>query len=408
MPVVARHHSVDLLQSFVSFDHVPLWHVVLIDLRKTYEMPKLNDTFAKNAPTKNHWDSEIKGFGLFVGKRAKTWVFQRDLAGKTKRVRIGPYPTIPAAEARRTAQDLALQFARGAGKKAMQRVPTLRAATDAYLGRAKLRSEHNKRSVRAQVEKHLSDWLDLPLNEIDRAMCAQRHTKLARSGPALANHTMQSFRSIWNHARRTVDLDEAPTVAIEWANEKPKQEIIEDFEVWAKEVAALSNPIHRVYYKLLLTTGLRRSECSGLRWEHVHADHLHLPLTKNGRPFDLPLVEDHHRILEAVRGLSDEWVFPSWRGQSPHLVAPERMSSSPHAHRRTFATVAQTEAGLFEETVGRLLNHTPQSVTGSRYVVVDHVRLRGPIGEVMAAFKRLVPGLAANESSLARGTATKS
>lgn len=94
-------------------------------------MPKLTDTFAKNAPTKNHWDSEIRGFGLFVGKRAKTWVFQRDIGGKTKRVRIGPYPTIPAADVRRTANELAFQFARGAGKKAMQRVPTLRVALDA-------------------------------------------------------------------------------------------------------------------------------------------------------------------------------------------------------------------------------------------------------------------------------------
>lgn len=38
----------------------------------------------------------------------------------------------------------------------------------------------------------------------------------------------------------------------------------------------------------------------------------------------------------------------------------------PHAHRRTFATVA-IEAGVLEEIVGRLLNHTPLSITGQRY-----------------------------------------
>jgi hypothetical protein len=36
-------------------------------------------------------------------------------------------------------------------------------------------------------------------------------------------------------------------------------------------------------------------------------------------------------------------------------------------HRRTFATVAM-EAGVLEEIVGRLLNHTPLSITGRRYV----------------------------------------
>jgi hypothetical protein len=35
-------------------------------------------------------------------------------------------------------------------------------------------------------------------------------------------------------------------------------------------------------------------------------------------------------------------------------------------HRRTFVTVAM-EAGLLEEIVGRLLNHTPLSITGQRY-----------------------------------------
>jgi integrase len=35
-------------------------------------------------------------------------------------------------------------------------------------------------------------------------------------------------------------------------------------------------------------------------------------------------------------------------------------------HRRTFATVAM-EAGVLEEIVGRLLNHTPLSITGQRY-----------------------------------------
>lgn len=35
-------------------------------------------------------------------------------------------------------------------------------------------------------------------------------------------------------------------------------------------------------------------------------------------------------------------------------------------HRRTFATVTM-EAGVLEEIVGRLLNHTPISITGQRY-----------------------------------------
>ena len=47
-----------------------------------------------------------------------------------------------------------------------------------------------------------------------------------------------------------------------------------------------------------------------------------------------------------------------------------------------------TEAGLLEETVGRLLNHTPASVTGAHYVVVDHEKLREPMTRVVSALER--------------------
>jgi len=60
-------------------------------------MPKLTETYVSKLPaakngTEKHWDSEIKGFVLFVGKRSKTWYYQRDVGGRTRRVLIGRYP----------------------------------------------------------------------------------------------------------------------------------------------------------------------------------------------------------------------------------------------------------------------------------------------------------------------------
>lgn len=59
-----------------------------------------------------------------------------------------------------------------------------------------------------------------------------------------------------------------------------------------------------------------------------------------------------------MRGLSRNWVFPSPKSPTVHLSGPARMGCSLHTHRRTFATVAM-EAGVLEEIVGRLLNHSP-------------------------------------------------
>ncbi len=205
----------------------------------------------------------------------------------------------------------------------------------------------------------------LPLDEITKGMVAERHAEMA-SVPSAANHTLRSFRSIWNHARRTHDLPESPTLAIEWYEETPDGRVIDDLHAWRQSVDEIENPIHAAYYRLLLFTGFRRSEALALRWQDVHTDRIHLPMTKNGRSFDLPIVDVHNEILEPMRPLSREWVFPAPKSHSGHLQCPTRIAWSPHAHRRTFATVAM-EAGVLEEIVGRLLNHTPISITGQRY-----------------------------------------
>ena len=334
-------------------------------------MPKLTETLARKVPqskcgTEKYWDSEIRGLALFVGKKAKTWYFQKDDGGQTRRVMIGRFPIISAAAARQTALGFALEWSRGAGKHIQIGAPTLEGAMEAYLGRPKLRSDAHRHSVRQQFELHLKDWMRLPLDEITKAMVVERHRSMAKH-PSAANHVLKYFRTVWNHARRTYDLPESPTMAIEWFEEKPNGQIIEDLEVWRKTIDGLYNPIHTVFYELILFTGFRKTEALTLEWKYVHEDHIHLPMTKNGRSFDLPILQLHHEILAPVRGLHRKWVFPSPKGPDARLSTPQRMTWSPHAHRRTFATVAM-EAGVLEEVVGRLLNHTPLSITGQRYV----------------------------------------
>lgn len=333
-------------------------------------MPKLTETFVSKLPlakegTQKHWDAGIRGLVLFVGKASKTWYFQKDVGGQTRRMMIGRYPVISASAARETALEFMLEWGRGAGKSIQIGAPTLGKALDAYLARPKLRSEVHKNLLRQQFSLHLKDWMKLPLTEITKAMVVERHRSLA-STPSGANHLLKYVRTVWNHARRTHDLPESPTMAIEWFEEQPSGEIIEDLKAWRRTIDALPNPIHQVFYEFILATGLRKSEAFTLEWKHVYDDRVHLPKTKNGRAFDLPIVPKHLEILKPVRGLNKQWVFPSNKSETGYIGRPVRLRWSPHAHRRTFATVAM-EAGVLEEVVGRLLNHTPKSITGQRY-----------------------------------------
>jgi integrase len=116
-----------------------------------------------------------------------------------------------------------------------------------------------------------------------------------------------------------------------------------------------------------LFTGMRRSEIENLEWDRID-DAIHMPTTKSGREFWLPLVEQHHRFLDPVRDLDNRWVFPS-HSKSGHIVAwdHDHVPGTLHSLRHTFATVA-VEAGIPEEVVGRLLNHASKTITGQRYV----------------------------------------
>ena len=49
-----------------------------------------------NTGDEKHWDTEVKGLVLFVGKKSKTCYFQKDVGGQTKRTLFGRYPVISA------------------------------------------------------------------------------------------------------------------------------------------------------------------------------------------------------------------------------------------------------------------------------------------------------------------------
>ena len=94
----------------------------------------------------------------------------------------------------------------------------------------------------------------MPLDEISKADCVRAHSRVACVGECGANDVTKSFRSIYNHARRTYDLPVCSTIAIEWFAEQPSRRIIEDINEWKRVVDGLENPVHTAYYRLLLTT----------------------------------------------------------------------------------------------------------------------------------------------------------
>ena len=76
---------------------------------------------------------------------------------------------------------------------------------------------------------------------------------------------------------------------MEWYPEsKTLNSPIHDLVTWREAVEQIENRIHRTAYVFALFTGLRRSEIENLEWNRIN-DAIHLPTTKSGREFWLPL-----------------------------------------------------------------------------------------------------------------------
>lgn len=75
-----------------------------------------------------------------------------------------------------------------------------------------------------------------------------------------------------------------------------------------KRVASTGHAV-AICFLMALRTGMRAGELCSLTWAHVYDDHVHLPMTKNGNPRDVPLSSRARRLLDQVRGWDDNLVF---------------------------------------------------------------------------------------------------
>ncbi len=88
---------------------------------------------------KLYMDTQLKGFGVLVGKKTKAYVVQRDLPGrKTCRVTLGRHGVITMAQAREKALEFLSRMASGEDPNATARANaarsiTLDEAADLYL-----------------------------------------------------------------------------------------------------------------------------------------------------------------------------------------------------------------------------------------------------------------------------------
>jgi integrase len=365
------------------------------------------------------WDTELPGFGLCIGTKSKTYLVQRTMGGRgpnraTVKVRIGRHGVFTAEEARREARDLLNRMARGENPRETRRRAeaeslTLAQAWDQFQALKPNLSAKTLESYGRVINRDLASWRDRPLSEIGGGELVREYLRQSKEmTPSTAARNMRCFRAIYNFAMAIHEhLPQNPADRLKklrlWYHDPRRKTYIrpDQLPVWYAGIMRLQNNHAPDYFRLLLFTGMRKSEGLALRWEHIDFSGrtLTVPRTKNGDPLVLPLSTFLVDLLQARRQRfpTAEWVFP---GDDPakRIEEPKKwilranlasgIKFSPHDLRRTFITVAES-LDLSAYTLKRLLNHRTGWDVTAGYIVLDVERLRVPMQRISDHLLRL-------------------
>jgi integrase len=371
-------------------------------------MPKVTMTDAavrryKAGKTRvDYFDNAIPGFALRVSPATqrspagfRSWVLFYRMAGKQRRLTLGSYPETSLAEAREKAVLARRKVAANEDPTAFRR-PLAAAASETVADVVDLfmrrYMEHGGRAhspryideVRRNFQNHvLPVWGGREMNSIRRRDVNALLDSIVDDGkPVAANRVLAALSRLFSWAISRDLIDASPVVRIERPGaETARERALSDHEipaVWAA-AAELGYP-WGPYFRMLLTTGQRRSEVAGMRWVDIDKEAgvwtMPAAMTKSARAHVVPLSSLAINILnECPR--AGTYVFTGRAGRpiSGYSGAKKEIDGALtrsnveldhwtiHDLRRTVGT-GLGRLGISRFVIGRVLNHADNSVTG--------------------------------------------
>jgi len=157
-------------------------------------------------------------------------------------------------------------------------------------------------SLRMLAPTDIAVWRDRRLNQVSGSTVAREMTIL--------RHACSVARREWGWVRVNPVSDVRRPVTAAARTRRPTVEEIEKLlhtlgysrDTPPKTISARIGAT----YLFAIETAMRAGEICSLEWQHVNEQHVHLPLTKNGYPRDVPLSAEARRIIGQLRSLNGE------------------------------------------------------------------------------------------------------
>ena len=353
------------------------------------------------------WDDDLKGFGVRVlASGGASYVVQYRMGGreaKTKRYTIGVHgsPWTPAT-ARGEAERLLIMVAQGtdpvdADKKRRREAVDLAFSnySDRFAGACKGKGWRTlvDRSLRLHIKPVLGSKA---LPTITRIDVVEIFDRMPTAQAANRRNVFAVLRRLFKWAIGRGDLERSPMEGMETPPPvKPRERWLSDDEI--RRIWLQAPKCHRCFgpiVRLLIMTGQRHEEVTGLDWSELDRDGRECRLTgertKNGEPTTVPLNDLAVAELDGV-AKSERWprrgrVFPTATGAGftahakgkrtlDKLIENDGDEPLPpwrlHDLRRTLATGFQRLGVRFEVTEA-VLNHLSGSRAGVAGIYQRH------------------------------------
>lgn len=321
--------------------------------------------------------------------------------------KLGAFPDMTCEQARKEAEKVLGEFARGgnptAVKRAVKAELTFGEAFEDYLTHKRKRNgskitEKTKRDYKDLLRIYLESMRGKKLSSIERSEVKALHAQITKKSAAQADRVIAVISAVFNFMLAQEKFSGQNPAARIQKNPAPSRDRFlqpEEMAPFFKELMASSNLIMRDFFLLALLTGARRNNVSAMRWADIDltAGVWHIARTKGGTPQFVTLSPEALAVLDSRKVVGGEFVFPG-TGKTRHIVEPKaawkKLVKSAdlenlriHDLRRTLGSW-QARTGSSLPIIGKSLNHKTHQAT-SIYARLDLAPVRQSVNTATAA-----------------------
>ena len=322
----------------------------------------------------------------------KSWLFRYVFGGERRRMTLGSYPSMSLAEAREAHGKALADVKRGIdpgaqaldAKRARKAAPTFHDLLEEFWERELKATKSGPERKRLVEKDALPAWRTRKAKDITRRDIVILMDEVRDRAPVTANRLLGVLARMFNFAAERGIIEDSPATRIRRPSEAPRVRVLTDDELrrfWHGLEEVDVYPATRLVLHMILLTGQRPGEVTGMTWEEIDGDWWTIPANrmKGGQEHRVPLTPLALEAIEEAKRYAGDRPFVFASSQQAARSASITVHSlsrgvlrhraemgihehyTPHDLRRTCRT-RLAEIGIDDVVAEKVLGHQLQGI----------------------------------------------